>query len=86
MRKVVFDSEAFKQFSQWAIEDKKTFKKLADLIKETARNPFEGKGKPEALKHDKKGFWSRRISQEHRLVYKVSDDSITIISCRFHYE
>ena len=66
-------------------DDKKTFFKLADLIEEIRRTPFEGKGKPEPLKHGLKGFWSRRINQEHRLIYKVTENSIVIVSCNSHY-
>jgi len=70
---------------EWVIEDKKVFFKLADLIEEIRRTPFEGRGKPEPLKHDLKGFWSRRITDEHRLVYHVSDEEIYVLSCKYHY-
>ncbi|MDL5049491.1 Txe/YoeB family addiction module toxin [Oscillatoria amoena NRMC-F 0135] len=64
---------------------KKITQKINALILETIRNPFEGSGKPEALKHELQGYWSRRINLEHRLVYKVTDDAIIIIACKYHY-
>lgn len=85
MRKVAFLGRSFDEFSQWAIEDKKIYSKIVNLIKDIQRDPFSGLGKPEALKHDLSGLWSRRITQEHRLVYRVSDEEIVIVSCRFHY-
>ena len=85
-RSIRFSTKAFQDFVEWVNDDKKTFFKLADLIEEIRRTPFEGKGKPEPLKHDLKGFWSRRITQEHRVVYHVTDDEIYILSCRYHYE
>jgi len=85
MRKIAFLSRSFDEFNQWAIEDKKIYAKIVTLIKDIERDPFSGLGKPEALKHDLSGLWSRRITQEHRLVYRVSDEEVVIISCRFHY-
>ena len=85
MRVIQFTNEAFNQFTEWQITDKKIFQKIVALIKETERNPFEGSGKPEPLKHDLQGYWSRRINLEHRLVYKVSENSILIIACKYHY-
>jgi toxin YoeB len=85
-RNIKFSTKAFEDFVEWVNDDKKVFFKLADLIEEIRRTPFEGKGKPEPLKHDLKGFWSRRITQEHRVVYHVTDDEIYILSCRYHYE
>ncbi|EIT9566301.1 TPA: Txe/YoeB family addiction module toxin, partial [Escherichia coli] len=64
---------------------KKTVRKINELIKDASRTPFEGKGKPEPLKHNLAGFWSRRITAEHRIVYAVSDDALLIASCRYHY-
>ncbi len=72
MRKAGFHSEAFEQFTDWAKQDSQGFERLTRLIKETLRDPFGGIGKPEPLKHDLKGYWSRRITDEHRLVYKVT--------------
>jgi len=76
----------FEQYSEWALDDKKTFERIRRLIVETARDPFLGIGKPEPLKGELSGYWSRRISDEHRLVYKVERDKITIVSCRTHYK
>jgi toxin YoeB len=86
VRKVVFHATAFEDFSAWARADAKMFERIVRLISESARDPFQGIGKPEPLRHELKGFWSRRINDEHRLVYRVTDDSIIIASCRFHYE
>lgn len=85
MRVIAFHQEAFEQFSEWARTDKKLFERLNRLISETAKNPFDGIGKPEPLKADLKGFWSRRINDEHRLVYKVTDAQIIIVACKYHY-
>ena len=86
MRVVAFHANAFEEFTDWAKQDKKLFERVNTLIREARRTPFEGIGKPELLKHKYAGCWSRRINDEHRLVYKVSDDAITIISCKYHYE
>jgi toxin YoeB len=86
MKQVVFEGRAFGDFNEWAVYDKKIYQKIIALIKEIDRNPFVGIGKPEALKHDFAGYWSRRITDEHRLVYKMSDTSIIIASCKYHYE
>ena len=84
-RKIVFESSAFADFNDWVKLDKKIYRKIIELIKDIDRNPFQGLGKPEALKHDLSGYWSRRINQEHRLAYKVTDDEILILSCKYHY-
>jgi len=86
MKKIVFEGDAFQDFTEWATIDKKLYKRIIDLIKDITRQPFSGLGKPEPLKHEFKGYWSRRINDMHRLVYKVSDDAITIASCKYHYE
>ena len=86
MRIIAFHQEAFEQYSEWAARDKKAFERLNRLISEAAKTPFEGIGKPEPLKHELKGYWSRRITGEHRLVYKVTDEQIVIASCNYHYE
>ncbi len=86
MRSVKFDAKAFEQLLEWADQDFKMFEKIRALIKEVQREPFKGEGKPEPLKGELKGYWSRRTTREHRLVYKVSDDTITIIRCYGHYE
>ena len=85
MRSIEFKPKALKHYAEWANEDRKTFNKITKLIFEISRQPFKGTGKPEPLKHELKGCWSRRINQEHRLVYKVDDDIISIISCKYHY-
>jgi toxin YoeB len=83
--KIAFSSEAFLDFQNWSREDKKLFSKICAIIKGVERSPFHGLGKPEPLKHTLSGFWSRRINQEHRLVYKVEKDTIFIASCKYHY-
>ncbi|WP_420642303.1 Txe/YoeB family addiction module toxin [Candidatus Leptofilum sp.] len=85
MKRVIFESSAFNDFTNWATENKKLYQKIIRLIKEIQRSPFTGLGKPEPLRHELKGYWSRRIDREHRLVYKVTDEAITIISCKYHY-
>ena len=85
MRNVAFTPEAWDSYQFWLNQDKKTLGRVNDLIKSAQRTPFEGIGKPEALKGNLSGFWSRRIDQTNRLVYAVSDEEISIISCRFHY-
>ncbi len=85
MRKFLFTPIAFEQYNDWQTENKQVFAKLKKLIKETAKTPFEGTGKPEALKYDYTGCWSRRITDEHRLVYIVHDEFIEFIACKFHY-
>ena len=86
MRQILFHSDAFAQYSEWALSDKKIFERVHRLIVETARDPFLGIGKPEPLKGELSGYWSRRISDEHRLVYKVERDKITVVSCKTHYK
>ncbi|MEH2422695.1 MAG: Txe/YoeB family addiction module toxin [Nostoc sp.] len=86
MKKVAFEPEAFEQLGQWATEDKKIFKKILELIKDIQRDPFVGIGKPEPLKYELQGYWSRRITDEHRLVYKVQEDLLIILTCKYHYE
>jgi toxin YoeB len=85
MRKIAFLPRAFEDFNGWTAEDKKIYARIVKLIKDINRSPFSGLGKPEPLKHELKGLWSRRITSEHRLVYKVTDEEIVIVSCRFHY-
>ena len=70
----------------WAEEDSRILVKIFELIRDIQRNPFSGLGKPEPLKHRFKGLWSRRITKEHRLIYKFSNEEIIIVSCRFHYD
>ncbi len=82
---IAFDNEAFDDFQAWAVEDKKIFSKIGALIKDISRDPFQGLGKPEPLRHELSGYWSRRISEEHRLVYKFESGTMYILSCRYHY-
>jgi toxin YoeB len=86
MKQLIFDPEAFDDFCNWAIHDKQIFKKLLDLLKSIQRTPHQGIGKPEPLKFYQSGYWSRRITDEHRLIYKVDDQNIFIASCRGHYD
>ena len=85
-RLLAFTDEAWQDYLYWQAQDKKTLKRINLLIKETLREPFAGIGKPEALKANLSGFWSRRIDDNNRLVYAVDNRAITIISCRYHYE
>lgn len=83
--KVSFDTAAWEEYVYWQTADKRVLKKINRLIKECQRHPFEGIGKPEPLKGGFSGYWSRRIDQEHRLVYKATHDSLIIVQCRYHY-
>jgi len=83
--KYVFSENAWEDYQYWLTQDRKTLKRINKLIKDIARTPHTGIGKPEPLKHALSGYWSRRISDEHRIVYKVEDDSLFIVSCRYHY-
>ena len=85
MRSVLFESAAIEDIQFWSKNDTKLLKKIIELISDIQKTPFSGTGKPEALKYDYKGYWSRRINDEHRLVYTVSNTEIIVISCRFHY-
>ena len=85
MRAIIFRPKAEKHYNEGEKYDTKVADKIDDLIDDILQTPFEGLGKPEALKHNLKGFWSRRITKEHRLVYQVTKDKIIIISCKFHY-
>ncbi len=83
--RLVFDENAFEDLVWWMNTDIKKAKKIISLIRETKRNPFEGIGKPEPLRHELSGCWSRRIDREHRLIYEVTEKEIRILACRFHY-
>lgn len=85
MHKIWFD-EAWIDYIYWQTQDKKTLKRINNLIKDTERSPFEGIGKPEQLKGDLSGFWSRRIDDTNRFVYRINNDKLEILSCRDHYE
>jgi toxin YoeB len=80
-----FADDAWSDYLYWQQQDKKILKKINRLIKEIERNPFDGIGEPEPLKYNWSGYWSRRITIEHRLVYKVLDEQILIAQCRYHY-
>lgn len=94
--RVLFTSRAWDDYLSWQVGDRKTLRRINALIADVARGGSDerggddggnhGIGKPEALRHDLAGFWSRRIDQEHRLVYRVRDGTIEIVACRFHYE
>jgi len=85
-RKITFTTNAWNEYMYWQGQDKKIVKKINKLIKDiNSGDPFQGIGKPEPLKYDLAGFWSRRIDGEHRLVYEATIDTITIVQCRFHY-
>ena len=77
--------ESWRDYVYWQGQDKKTLKRINKLIAEVMRTPFDGLGKPEALRENLSGFWSRRIDDQNRLVYAVDEDRVTIISCRYHY-
>jgi toxin YoeB len=83
--RLVFAEQAWEDYLFWQETDKKLLKRVNALIKETTRTPFAGTGKPEALRHALAGYWSRRINEEHRLVYKVDGDSLLIAQLRYHY-
>lgn len=84
--KLIWSTQAWEDYLYWQATDKGMNKKINELIRETMRTPFTGKGKPEPLKHDLAGFWSRRITLEHRLIYCVEDDALLIAACRYHYD
>jgi toxin YoeB len=86
MIRITFSKNAWEDYVSWQREDKKILRKINDLIKDIQRTPFEGSGKPEPLKFDLSGYWSRRIDLEHRLVYQYQDNEILIYSCKFHYD
>jgi len=83
---ILFSKNSWEDYTSWLVDDKSMLKKIKELIRDIQRTPFEGKGKPEPLKGDLSGYWSRRIDQEHRLVYQVQKERIIIYSCRYHYE
>ncbi|HQV73423.1 MAG: Txe/YoeB family addiction module toxin [Xanthomonadales bacterium] len=83
--KLIFSEQAWEDYLYWQQIDKKLLQRINALIREIARTPYEGTGKPESLKHALSGYWSRRINDEHRIVYKVADDSLFIAQLRYHY-
>lgn len=82
----VFSDEAWEDYQYWVANDRKILRKVNDLIHDIDRNGHTGIGKPEPLRHDLEGYWSRRITQEHRLVYSIHGDDILIAKCRMHYK
>lgn len=83
--KLLFSENAWEDYLFWQKTDKKTLKRINKLIKDIQRNKYEGIGKPEALKHNLSGFWSRRITNEHRIVYKIENNAVLIAQLRYHY-
>jgi toxin YoeB len=86
MMRIIFSKNAWEDYMSWQSGDKKILKKINDLIKVIQRTPYEGMGKPESLKYDLTGLWSRRIDREHRLVYVGNENEVVIYSCRYHYD
>ncbi|MDO4907638.1 Txe/YoeB family addiction module toxin [Neisseria sp.] len=82
---LAWTTHAWEDYLYWQQTDKKTLRRINQLIKDTLRNPFEGLGDPEPLKHNWSGFWSRRIDKEHRLVFRVENGTLYIAQCRYHY-
>ena len=82
----LWSDNAWEDYLYWQTQDKKTLKRINQLLKDIDRNGYEGIGKPEPLKYELQGFWSRRIDDEHRLVYRIKEDRIEIVSCRLHYQ
>ncbi|SHG22921.1 Txe/YoeB family addiction module toxin [Flagellimonas flava] len=82
---ILWSASSWADYLYWQRTDKKIAQRINDLIKSCQRTPFEGIGKPEALKGDLQGYWSRRITSEHRLIYKFEDGKLMIASCRYHY-
>lgn len=86
MRAITFVPEAWEQYTYWQGQDRKTLKRINTLIEAAARDPFHGIGKPEGLLGNLSGYWSRRIVETHRLVYRATDDALVVIACRYHYD
>jgi toxin YoeB len=86
MRNISFTDKGWSDLLQWSKTDRKIFFKITNLIEEASRNPYKGTGKPELLKNNFKGYWSRRITDEHRLIYSVNDEEIKIVACKYHYK
>jgi toxin YoeB len=83
--KLVWDQSAWEDYLYWQTADRKLVRRTNDLIRDIIRNGNEGMGKPEPLKHGFRGYWSRRINDEHRLVYRVTEDDVRVAQCRYHY-
>ena len=86
MRRVIWEVAALNDAFYWAKQDRKVLARIIVLIEDIQKHPFHGLGRPEPLRHNLKGYWSRRINQEHRLVYSLDDEFIYIAQCRFHYD
>jgi toxin YoeB len=86
MMRIIFSKNAWEDYISWQSDDKMMVNKINDLIKDIQRTPYTGMGKPEALKYDLAGLWSRRIDREHRLVYQANENEILIYGCRYHYD
>ena len=84
--KFVFTELSWEDYLFWQKNDKQKIKRINELLKDISRSPYEGIGKPEALRFNYSGFWSRRIDEEHRLIYRVVEDEIQIAKCKFHYD
>ena len=84
--KLLLSEQAWEDYQFWLATDKAVLKRVNQLIRDTARDPFQGIGKPEPLRHALKGYWSRRITEEHRLVYRVDGDVLLLAQLRYHYE
>jgi len=84
--KLSFTEESWADYLYWQSTDKRILQKINELIRAIQRTPFQGIGKPEPLRHQLKGFWSRRIDMAHRLVYEIRQSEIVVVSCRYHYE
>lgn len=85
MLNLKFTPESWESYIYWQAQDRKTLKRINDLVKDAQRSPFSGIGKPEPLKHSLSGCWSRRVDETNRLVYMATEDDLIIISCRYHY-
>ncbi|MFY7998047.1 MAG: Txe/YoeB family addiction module toxin [Candidatus Kapaibacteriota bacterium] len=85
MRNIAFHAKAFAEIREWAETDSKIHLKILAMLNEIARSPYRGTGKPEPLKGNLQGYWSRRITDEHRLVYQVTEEAITVMRCKGHY-
>jgi toxin YoeB len=86
LKRLIWTAAAWDDYLYWQGQDRKTLKRINALMQDALRHPFEGIGKPEALRENLSGLWSRRIDDTHRLVYTVQDNDLAIIACRYHYE